>query len=109
MQTVFIQYYDSPCGEIVMGSIGKYLCLCDWNGRPCAERNIRRLARVLNAVFLKEPHLILELAKTELDEYFKGQRTVFTVSLRPIGTEFQQRVWNALLEIPYRLCRRTYS
>lgn len=40
-------------------------------------------------------------AVAELDEYFSGNRTDFTFKMNPGGTEFQKRVWNALLEIPF--------
>lgn len=34
-------------------------------------------------------------------EYFNGQRKSFDLPLNPKGTEFQKKVWNALLNIPY--------
>ncbi|MGA7417492.1 MAG: methylated-DNA--[protein]-cysteine S-methyltransferase [Acidimicrobiales bacterium] len=37
----------------------------------------------------------------QLDEYFAGDRTQFDLSLGPVGTDFQQRVWRALRAIPY--------
>lgn len=37
----------------------------------------------------------------ELDEYFKGNRKTFDIHLKIEGTEFQKKVWMALLEIPY--------
>lgn len=37
----------------------------------------------------------------QLREYFAGQRTRFEVEVEPQGTEFQRRVWRALLDIPY--------
>lgn len=37
----------------------------------------------------------------ELAEYFAGTRTDFTVPLKQNGTDFQQKVWQQLLEIPY--------
>jgi len=37
----------------------------------------------------------------QLDEYFKGSRTEFDLKLNPIGTEFQLKVWQQLLEVPY--------
>jgi len=37
----------------------------------------------------------------QLDEYFKGKRTDFNLKLNPQGTEFQQKVWNELLNVPY--------
>lgn len=43
----------------------------------------------------------IEKCITELDEYFYKGRKFFTVPLLPEGTEFQKRVWNELLTIPY--------
>lgn len=100
-QTVNIQYYDSPCGELILASVGNELCLCDWNEKPCAERNKHRLERLLNAEFVTASSAILEQTKTELDEYFAGKRKAFDILLHPVGTDFQQQVWKALLEIPY--------
>lgn len=37
----------------------------------------------------------------QLTEYFAGRRTRFDVAVEPRGTPFQQRVWRALLDIPY--------
>ena len=39
--------------------------------------------------------------RTQLEEYFAGERTAFEVPLRLEGTEFQLRVWDALCRIPY--------
>lgn len=36
-----------------------------------------------------------------LNEYFSGERKVFTVPIDLKGTEFQCKVWNNLLKIPY--------
>ena len=40
-------------------------------------------------------------AKTQLDEYFRGDRTTFELALAPNGTPFQLAVLDALLRIPY--------
>jgi methylated-DNA-[protein]-cysteine S-methyltransferase len=37
----------------------------------------------------------------QLTDYFNGQRTVFDVPLNPQGTDFQKRVWQELLKVPY--------
>lgn len=44
---------------------------------------------------------VLEDAVYQLNEYFKGERTSFDLTLNPTGTAFQQRVWKLLLDIPY--------
>lgn len=44
---------------------------------------------------------VLQEAVNQLTEYFDGKRTDFDFNLNPVGTEFQQKVWQALLEIPF--------
>jgi methylated-DNA-[protein]-cysteine S-methyltransferase len=43
----------------------------------------------------------LPAARQQLAEYFAGARRVFDLPLAPAGTPFQQRVWRALIDIPY--------
>ena len=43
----------------------------------------------------------LQEAVTQLQEYFEEKRTDFDFKMNPKGTEFQQKVWQALLEIPF--------
>jgi methylated-DNA-[protein]-cysteine S-methyltransferase len=49
---------------------------------------------------VEENKILLELKK-QLSEYFDGKRRDFDVKLNPNGTEFQKRVWNELLKIPF--------
>ena len=44
---------------------------------------------------------VLSQAVLQINEYFDRKRTDFDFKLNPKGTEFQQKVWKALLEIPY--------
>lgn len=44
---------------------------------------------------------ILQEAVSQLNDYFEGKRNDFTFKLNPSGTEFQQKVWKGLLEIPF--------
>jgi len=43
----------------------------------------------------------LKKAVTQLQEYFEGKRKDFDFKLNPKGTDFQQQVWQELLNIPY--------
>ncbi len=43
----------------------------------------------------------LKEAVTQLQDYFEGNLTNFTFKLNPKGTDFQQRVWQELLNIPF--------
>ena len=44
---------------------------------------------------------VLEDAVYQINEYFDGKREVFTLDLNPEGTDFQKKVWDALLTIPF--------
>ncbi|GHT09331.1 methylated-DNA--protein-cysteine methyltransferase [Bacteroidia bacterium] len=44
---------------------------------------------------------ILKETIRQLTEYFEGKRQTFELPLRPKGTAFQQKVWDALCKIPY--------
>ncbi len=44
---------------------------------------------------------VLQEAAEQFLAYFEGTRTTFNLKLNPKGTEFQQKVWKALLQIPY--------
>ena len=45
--------------------------------------------------------MVLQEAVSQLNDYFEGKRNNFTFKLNPSGTEFQQKVWKGLLEIPF--------
>lgn len=55
----------------------------------------------LRAVREDPQHPILLETQRQLREYFTGQRSTFTVKLDFAGTEFQKKVWRALLTIPH--------
>ncbi len=44
---------------------------------------------------------VLEDGVYQLKEYFEGQRKEFTLELNPQGTDFQKKVWEGLLQIPF--------
>ena len=43
----------------------------------------------------------LQAAVQQLTEYFAGTRQSFDFALAPAGTAFQQKVWQALLDVPF--------
>lgn len=60
------------------------------------------LAEDADAANAQEAPAFLQECLQQLDEYFAGQRTVFTgLSLALQGTEFALDVWNAAAEIPW--------
>lgn len=49
----------------------------------------------------EDPEEPLKSCMMQLEEYFNGQRKTFSVRLNPLGTDFQKRVWDKLLNIPF--------
>jgi methylated-DNA-[protein]-cysteine S-methyltransferase len=56
----------------------------------------------------QEPTPLLIRARAQLQEYFDGTRTEFDLKLAPAGSAYRQRVWRALVDIPYGSVR-TYG
>jgi methylated-DNA-[protein]-cysteine S-methyltransferase len=86
--------HDSPCGKLTLISNGKALVHCEFE----------------NPRYPYEPaprgdDAILVKARKQLDAYFASKLKAFDLPLAPQGTEFQQRVWAALLKIPYGATR----
>ncbi len=98
---IIIKRYESPCGNLTLGSYGDKLCLCDWQVESHRNHVDRRLKKMLNAEFELGTSTVIETAVKELDEFFAGTRRDFDVPLLFVGTDFQITVWNELLKIPY--------
>lgn len=82
--------YDTPIGRLVLECDGDVL-IGIW--LPNERRHVRNDADDV-------PPVLKETA-SQLDEYFAGERTDFDLELSLAGSEFQRRVWQALLTIPY--------
>lgn len=85
---------DSPVGPLTLVASERGLAAILWkDDRP---------GRVpLGNVTQDENHPVLLETARQLREYFAGERTAFSLQLDFAGTEFQRRVWSALLTIPY--------
>jgi len=90
----FSKLFASPVGQLKLIASGAGLAAVLWeNDKP---------GRVpLADVTEQNDHPILVEAERQLGEYFAGARTSFDLPLDPVGTDFQRRVWRALLTIPY--------
>lgn len=93
--------YESPFGILLLGSYGDRLCLCDWRTEKHHGRVRRRLERLMCAGFEPGTSEVLGAAARQLDEYFAGRRWAFDMPLLLAGTDFQVKVWNELLKIPF--------
>ena len=79
-------YYKSPIGilEII-----------------CENEYLTSLKLVKQAGKTNKETTLIKTIKTQLGEYFSGKRNNFDIKIYPKGTEFQKKVWDELLNIPY--------
>ncbi|MBQ8957581.1 MAG: methylated-DNA--[Bacteroidales bacterium] len=101
MNTISLQYYDSPCGTLRLGSFDGQLCLCDWVDGWHGQATEKRLKHGLKAGFVEESSAVIDAARRQLDAYFHRKRREFELPLLFVGTKFQKKVWAELLRIPY--------
>lgn len=85
--TTYTAYYSSPLGLLKI---------------QCSDAHLQAM------LFMKEDeqvqndkHPVLEKSVQQLNEYFSGERKEFDLPLQQEGTDFQQKVWQLLLQIPY--------
>lgn len=81
-----IDYYESPIGLLKIIADDQYVYELSF----VKEKDEK----------INKNYLTLQLKK-ELSEYFNGTREKFNIKVKLVGTEFQIKVWKALMEIPY--------
>ena len=83
----YISYYSSPLGKLRI---------------QCSEEHVEAIVFAAeNEDMTEEKHQLLSLTKAQLQEYFAGERRNFELPLKQLGTDFQQKVWQLLLQIPF--------
>lgn len=94
-------YIETPLGEMIACATDKGICLLEFNDRKKLDGQFEKLAKDLNANIVEQENKHFALLKKELEAYFNHDLKIFTVPLYLVGTEFQKKVWQALLTIPY--------
>ena len=84
--TKYVCTYDSPIGKLYLAEQDG--ALTDISYFPVGNAQEKQSALLVRTVIM-------------LDEYFSGQRKSFDLPLALKGTEFQQRAWKVLCDIPY--------
>lgn len=75
---------DSPVGRLTVSATDDAIVAIAWKDEPFGERNA-----------------LLAEAQRQLEAYFTQRLTVFDLPLMPAGSEFDNRVWQAMRQIPH--------
>lgn len=101
MNFIYTHIYNSPCGELLLGSYEDSLCLCDWNTQHRRSRTDNMIKKSFKAEYKRGISPIIKNAIHQLDEYFTGKRSDFYIDYALGGSIFQQSVWTELLNVKY--------
>lgn len=82
---------DSPIGRVEVTS----------DADSITSLSIERQGRLPWEDLPESTTTVLEAARAQLQEYFRGDRTEFDLPLRLVGTPFQRQVWQILSEVPF--------
>ncbi len=91
---------ETPLGTMYACATDEGICLLEFTDRKNIEKQFTSLSKALHAEIVQGENKHFPQLETELKEYFEGKRTAFEVPLQIIGTDFQQKVWQLLREIP---------
>ena len=91
MSSTYIQIYHSPIGIIKI--VADEFCIEELVFIEDAQLNQLTISNTA-------PEVINQCID-ELIEYFAGKRKHFSVAINQAGTEFQQKVWKELYEVPF--------
>ena len=111
---VILRTFETPLGPMLGAATEDGVCLCEFADRGGEDRILGRLEKRLGHPVLPPDRgtgdgaradsrqgAHLNRLRTQLEEYFRGERREFDLPLDLAGTPWQRKVWSALLEIPY--------
>ena len=98
---VYLDRILTPLGPMISGTTTEGLCLLEFHDRRMLRTQLNQLVSRLNCAFVPGTSPMQQLVSHQLGEYFSGERSTFDIPLVISGTPFQERVWNALLDVPY--------
>ena len=102
-----MSYYDiiaSPIGRLFVGGSARGIHRIDFIDDERETRDEASRVALLereSGEAAERDSAAAAFATAQLAEYFAGERSEFDLPLYPVGTDFQLRVWNALLDVPY--------
>lgn len=98
---LMIDWIDTPLGPMIVICSDTYLYLTEFTVRKNLAGQLEKLIKAYERPILPGRTSITDQTQNQIDAYFSGGLYKFDLPLHPTGTEFQQKVWDALCDIPY--------
>jgi AraC family transcriptional regulator of adaptative response/methylated-DNA-[protein]-cysteine methyltransferase len=91
---------ETPLGTLLALADEQGLRMLEYVDRRGLERELLLLRRRLQAAVVPGNNAVLDTTAAQLARYFAGESLEFDLSLAPVGSEFQLKVWAELQRIP---------
>lgn len=104
-QVITINRIPTPLGPMMVGVTDEGLCLLEFTDRKMLETQLETLKRRMKSEMITGKHPMIDQVSSQLAAYFAGEIKTFDLPLVVPGTDFQRKVWDALLQIPYGITR----
>lgn len=101
MSAIFTKEIKTPIGVMFAAANDHGIYIFDFLHRKMLKKIKQRIITFTGFDFEEGEHPYFELLSSQFNEYFIGTRKEFDLPIQLTGTDFQKRVWQALLEIPY--------
>jgi len=96
---------ETPLGTMISCADENGICMLEFSDRKSLTKEIEEISKYFSANIIQGENPHFKTLEKELSEYFEGKIKEFTVPLSPVGTDFQKKVWEILITIPYGTTR----
>jgi methylated-DNA-[protein]-cysteine S-methyltransferase len=87
MENIYKATVETPIGYLELTTNQSFLLSVSFTDKFIQQSN-------------NQPHILKESVR-QIEEYFKGLRKEFNLSLQPAGTEFQLKVWEQVVKVEF--------
>lgn len=101
MNHIILKKFETPLGKMIAGSFQNKLCLLEFEDRYTINKIKLKKKIDYDAEYKFGTNKVLEETEKQITDYFSGKLERFSIPLSFKGSNFQLKVWEELVKIPY--------
>lgn len=101
LSAMLASWIETPLGPMLAAANDEGLCLLEFVDRRMLPTQVERLRKLFACAVVPGANGFIQQIEEELAAYFRAELREFRTPLVLRGSEFQEKVWRRLLEIPY--------
>src|SRR4051812_36696853 len=96
----YLKHISTPIAEMVAVATDTHLLMFEFERRHMYDAQLDRVRALIGGEPIDGESPVFDMVRSQMEEYFRGDRLEFDLPLYVPGTPFQTRVWDALRRIP---------